>query len=1004
MINKVSIKTKLLIIVFTIISIITIFLTIQSVHTIQILANENIKQFTKKVIDEKKTSLKNYVDMAKGILQLYRDKVTDDTTPEELASIKSDAIKAMNAMTYGDNDGYVFVWSYEGVPLAFHPRPDLIGKPLLELKGGGGKWVIKDHIANAKKGGGHFYIYKWRTTKNSDYQTKISYSFGLQDWAWFVGTGEYMEKERRIIAQKKELLASNTEKLIKKIIFNAIVFILMMGFIFYFILEKMITQPLEKLQNGLNSFFDFLQNKTGSIEPIDINTKDEFFEMSNSINSNINVSAKLHNEVNQFNQTLEKNIEERTSELNDEKDNFEYLFNNTMEVIGIFEDGNCINLNNAGIKLFKFKNKEAAIGLNVLEFIAPVSRQLARDYVIHKHTHHYEAFAIKQDGEIFPALIMGHAKEERDRNIRVSFLLDLTELKKNEQALEIEKEKAQESNRAKSEFLANMSHEIRTPMNGILGMSHLALETPLNKKQKAYLLNIDNSAKLLLNIINDILDFSKIEAGKLTIEKIDFSMKKLLDNIDTVVSLKAHEKSLEFIMECNFNQENIYYGDNLRISQILINLIGNAIKFTDKGFVKIQIVKQKNDLYRFEVEDSGIGISEEQQVKLFQPFAQADGSTTRKFGGTGLGLSISKQLVDLMGGKIWIESEPNVGSKFIFEIVLEKGNKENILEEKVVSSEQIRTLNGSCILLVEDNHINQEIVIGLLEGSEIAIDIANNGQEAVEKFHKNSYELILMDLQMPIMDGYEATKIIREKDTTTPIVALTANARSEDVMHTKMAGMQEHLNKPIEVEKLYKLLLKYISKKENIKELIDKEEDVVILPLFKYIDTRQGLSHMSGNKKLYKKILQDFYTNYQDIRLEIFDPEELTRVMHTMKGLSANIGALALSRVSQRIEDSLDPELFVLFYKELELIMEEIKELLNEQKEKKLALTDEKRVEFFTSLKECVKKRRPRLCKEVRSEFEEYLFSDKDIKLFEEVQKLMREYKYSEIMKILEAL
>jgi len=1003
MIKKVSIKTKLLIIVFTIISTITIFLTIQSVNTIKILANQNIKQFTTEVIEEKKASLKNYVDMAKGILELYRSKVTKDTTPEELAIIKKNAIKAMDAMTYGNNNGYVFVWSYEGVPLAFHPRPDLIGKPLLDLKGGGGKWVIKDHIANAKKGGGHFYTYKWRTTKDSKYQTKISYSFGLQDWGWFVGTGEYMAKEEKIIAKKREQLESNTKKLIENIILNAFVFILIIGVLFYFVLEKMITQPLKKLQKGLNNFFDFLQNKTDHIESIYINSKDEFSEMATSINNNIDVSSKLHSEIHKLNQNLEERIQERTAELNNEKKNFEYFFNNTMEAIGIFEDGKCININNAGVKLYKFKDKKSALGITALEFIAPKSHEVARNYIVNNYHYPYEAYGIKQNGDIFPALIMGHTKENEDRNIRVVCLLDTTQLKQKEKAFEIEKEKAQESNRAKSKFLANMSHEIRTPMNGIIGMTHLALKTPLNEKQRVYLTNIDSSARLLLNIINDILDFSKIEAGKLSIEKIDFNMALLLEDIKTVVSLRAYEKSLDFIMECNCDQETVYYGDNLRISQILINLIGNAIKFTTKGFVKIEIMKKPNNIFRFEVEDTGIGISKEQQLKLFHPFEQADGSTSRKYGGTGLGLSISKQLVDLMDGEIWLESKEGEGSRFIFEIYLQKGNKDNVKEIKTIESKEIAEIKNSNILLVEDNLINQEIVIGLLEDSAIHIEIANNGQEAVEKFEKGKYELIFMDLQMPIMDGYEATKIIRAQDTEVPIIALTANAMNEDVLQTKAVGMQEHLNKPIEVEKLYEILLKYISKKVDNSELINIEIDSQDSFGFKHIDGEKGLYHMAGNRELYKKILQKFYNNYKDIELEALEDKELQRVTHTIKGLSANIGAVALSEISKDIEESLDRTLFFKFYDALTPVMKELSYLPTKESipEGSMVLSQAKKEELLSALKECAKRRRSKVCKEVLLEFEQYRLEGEDRELFLKIKESIDKYNYSRVLEIL---
>jgi len=717
----------------------------------------------------------------------------------------------------------------------------------------------------------------------------------------------------------------------------------------------------------------------------------------------IKVDAKTK-ELNELNKNLEATIEERTQQLEKEKDNFEYFFNNTMEAIGIFEDNQCININNAGLKLYKFINKESALGLNALDFIAPISHELARNYIINKYYYPYEAYGIKQDGEVFPALIMGHSKTDENKNIRVVCLLDATQLKQNEKALEIEKLKAQQSNMAKSEFLANMSHEIRTPMNGIVGMSHLVLQTPLNEKQNAYLKNIDNSAKSLLNIINDILDFSKIEAGKLTIEKVDFNIEELLENIRSTISVKAYEKKLDFLIECNYQENSIYHGDSLRISQVLINLIGNAIKFTHKGFVKIIITRSDNDLVRFEVKDSGIGISKEQQTKLFQPFSQADGSTTRKYGGTGLGLSISKQLVVLMDGKIWVESEQDVGSRFIFEIKLEKGDSKYEESKKSIDTGKISQLKSSKILLVEDNLINQEIVMGLLENTNIEIKIANNGQEAVEMFQKNRYELILMDLQMPIMDGYEATRLIREQNKEIPIIALTANAMNEDVEATQKVGMQEHLNKPIEVEKLYEVLFKYLSKKIDTSELILEEKGRTDFPKFKYIDIKVGLYHMAENVKLYTKILHKFHTNYKDLNLEELDDLALKIAAHSIKGLSANIGANSLSQIAKELEESLDRTLFPKLYEELSLIVEDLEMLEVQEQEDNgsLELTEEKKAEFLNEIRACAKRRRSNICKKVMLEFAKYKFLAEDKLLLEKIKTSLSQYQYSEILEELE--
>ncbi len=393
------------------------------------------------------------------------------------------------------------------------------------------------------------------------------------------------------------------------------------------------------------------------------------------------------------------------------------------------------------------------------------------------------------------------------------------ENKVQERTLELQKsqQKAEAATQSKSNFLANMSHEIRTPMNGIIGMSHLALQTSLNNKQKNYLQKIDYSAKSLLGIINDILDFSKIEAGKLQIEKIDFELSETVDSVIDLISFKAHEKDLNLSVDYNKKMGKIFYGDSLRISQVLINLISNAIKFTPSGEVKLYIYKIENSKFKnrmcFEISDTGIGLTPEQQSKLFQSFSQANESTTRKYGGTGLGLTICKQLVELMNGKIWIESEAGKGSTFIFEIeLIEKQETSLYNDQKIIDIDlDIKNIPSREILLVEDDRINQEIVLGLLEATNLNIDIANNGQEAINKFTNKEYSLILMDIQMPIMDGYEATKFIRAMNPDIPIIALTANVMKEDIEKIQSIGMNEYLNKPIDVEKLYKTLLRFIS-------------------------------------------------------------------------------------------------------------------------------------------------------------------------------------------------
>ncbi len=373
-------------------------------------------------------------------------------------------------------------------------------------------------------------------------------------------------------------------------------------------------------------------------------------------------------------------------------------------------------------------------------------------------------------------------------------------------------ESANSKTKLKSEFLANMSHEIRTPLNGILGMSHLALTTQSPSKQKEYIQQIDASAKSLLRIINDILDFSKIEAGKLDIDTIDFNLVDMITTVVDLTKINAEKKGLKLNIEYAIDDLKFFHGDSLRINQILLNLIGNAIKFTQEGEVKVTISHTVNNIFRFEVKDTGIGLSLEQQNKLFQSFSQAENSTSRKYGGTGLGLSISKQLVELMGGKIWVESQIDKGSKFIFELPLTVLDIEDIESLKKESlKNKIDTLNGN-ILLAEDNITNQLVILGLLEESNLTIDTVKNGKEAVEKFmlNQSKYNLILMDVNMPLMNGYEASKEIRQEDKNIPIIAFSANATKEDLKNIKDSGMNSHIMKPLEIEKFYKIILEYI--------------------------------------------------------------------------------------------------------------------------------------------------------------------------------------------------
>ena len=430
-----------------------------------------------------------------------------------------------------------------------------------------------------------------------------------------------------------------------------------------------------------------------------------------------------------------------------------------------------------------------------------------------------EVEGIRGDGTVFPIELHVREAQSNDRTIYTGVCRDISQRKEAEAAILHAKEEAEAADRAKSEFLATMSHEIRTPMNGVIGMTTLLLDTDLSEDQREFAETIRKSGESLLAIINDILDISKLRSGKFTIEPIPFNLFDTVAEVTELLGTKAEEKGLAIKVSYAADVPRWLVGDEGRIRQIIINLLGNSIKFTLEGGVKLDITcsvkTEESAKISIAVQDTGVGMSSEALATIFDRFTQADASTTRQFGGTGLGLAISKQLIEIMGGDLEVESELGVGTTFTANLTLPISDDKEITTAS--DSRTRKSISGHCfsarVLVVEDNTVNQKVATRMLQRMGCNVSVAANGQEAIAMIADMPFDIVLMDCQMPVMDGFEATREIRSRDASwsrIPIVAMTANAMSGDRERCIAAGMDDYLSKPVRPDGLLEILSRFL--------------------------------------------------------------------------------------------------------------------------------------------------------------------------------------------------
>ncbi len=631
--------------------------------------------------------------------------------------------------------------------------------------------------------------------------------------------------------------------------------------------------------------------------------------------------------------------------LHDQEEQMRTVLENVVDGIISIDSKGCIcSFNKAAERIFGYRADEV-IGCNVSALI-PASGSGLHDDHLNRYQETGEAHiigigreveALHKSGQSIPIDLAVSEFHRRGERYFTGIVRDITERKRFMEELTRAKEAAETANRAKSQFLANMSHEIRTPMNAIMGMTELCLEASPSERQRNYLGKIRGASGSLLHIINDILDFSKIEADKLDMLEEPFTLAGVCGSLVSLLGRKAQDKGLALAIRMDPElAARSFLGDPQRLGQVLLNLLGNAIKFSSAGQVLLDIAEEckvagRSTLF-FAVHDEGIGISPGDQARLFQPFSQADASTTRNYGGTGLGLAICRRLVEMMGGRIWVDSVVGAGSTFQFTACFAASDREPLppCGIRVVDGTALARLRGADILLVEDAELNQEVMRDFLELAGVRVRLASNGAEALCAVEEAIPDCVLMDCQMPVMDGFEATRRLRAQDCCRglPIIALTANTMAGDREQCLASGMDDFVAKPVDFRELCAVLGQWVRPRwepcaVETKPTIHSGANALessraatapvapSLPELPGIDTAMGVALTGGQVSSYLKFLQKFGDNLANGFQTSFreaqragDWAKATRLAHTLKGTARTLGAVLLGDLAAQLEEA----------------------------------------------------------------------------------------------------